>query len=634
MIHHQKTMQRITIGLLFLLLTGCNPTTSSVSSSTSSTETSSEFVLTPSSVDIVAILSSLPMDRKIGQMIQAERNYITASDAGRVSMGGAFSGGGRAPGNGSITSWTSTINSYQTIAMGNNSDFKIPLLYGSDGVHGNANFKGATLFPHNIGLGAANNPALMAKIGEITAREMRTIGMNMNFSPQIASVQDIRWGRTFESFSENPELVDVLSIPYITAMQENGVVATAKHYILDGATSWNDQKQQIDQQNSSVSMEVLRSTFLPSYKKAVDAGVKSIMVSYSSHLGIQMHGHKYLITEVLKEELGFKGIVVSDYNAILQLPGTYQERLVSSINAGIDLFLFANEWADSEIQTVQSTIATIKDAVNKGLIEGSRIDDAVTRILQVKKEMGLFERYIARSMEGSIIANKEARDVAQQAVRESLVLLKNEDAVLPLSKDQNILLIGPASNNLGYQNGGWSVNWQGSIENEDFVGTTLLNAFENKTNGRIYTRIHEASNADVVVVAIGEKPYAEYYGDNNSLTLSSKTAITGTSYQTDNIQALEAAYQTGLPVVVLLVTGRPLLIGDQLNSWDAAVATWWFGNEGSGITDVLYGDYDFKGKLPVTWPKTADQFDDSILMENYNTTDYQFPYGFGLTYKD
>ena len=627
-------MRYVKFSLIMLLLVsisyGCNNDIQSSSSNTSSISSS-----ITSDVDIDALIESMTLDAKIGQMIQSERNATDATDARNKTLGSVFIGGGRAPGN-TAKAWITNTNNFQSISR--NTHYKIPLLYATDGVHGNNNFVGATLFPHNIGLGAANNPELMTKIGEVTARELSVLGINMNFAPQIAAAQDPRWGRYYESYSENPEHVDRLSIPYIKALQENNVIATAKHYILDGATSWDNNVNapygQIDKLNSNVSMEELREIYLPSYKKAVDEGVKAIMTYFSSHLGIKMHAHKYLVTDVLKGELGFEGIVVSDYNAYFQLSGTYKQRLTTAINAGIDLIMFDNENADGVRQSVTSTINTIKQAVNEKLISEERINDAVRRILTVKKDMGFFENYLANEEDAKIIASKDAKELARQAVRESLVLLKNKDDVLPLSKDANLLIIGPVSDNLGYQNGGWSVTWQGEDNGNRLYGTTIVQAFENETNGRIYTDISDASKADVVIVAIGEKPYAEHLGDNKDLTLNSRTALVGNDYRTDNIKALQAAYDTGLPVVVIMVSGRPLLITNELPKWDGFVMAWLYGNESSGISDVLYGDYDFKGKLPVTWPRSYDQFTHSVIMKNYNPDIYQFPYGYGLTYND
>ncbi len=631
--HIKKTLTFLAI--CSLVITGCNNKNSSSSSSSISSSNPS----TSPQRTVEEIINSMPLKAKIGQMIYSETNSSNALDTKNNNLGGIFFGGGNAPQDGSSTSWINTINFYQTASV--NGTYKIPLLIGADAVHGNNNYVGATIFPQNIGLGAANNPELMAKIGEITAKEMRAIGLNMNFAPCIASALDERWGRYYESYSENPNLVDNLSLPYIKALQDNGVISTAKHYILDGATNWSDSTWnggtgsvgQIDEMNSTISMEELRAKYLPSYKKAVDEGVKAIMAYYSSHLGTKMHANSYLINDVLKGELGFDGIVTSDYNAVLQLQGTYQQRLVTAINAGIDMFLYADEWTDNGRSTVKSTITTIEDAVNKNLITEERINDAVRRIIKVKLEMDLSKDYLAKVENTTTIGSQESRNVAKQAVRESLVLLKNKNNILPLSKNQNLLIIGPASDNLGVQSGGWTRYWQGVDNNDKLTGDTIVNAFKKSTNGEVYNDINDAAKADVVIVAIGERPYAEYYGDNKTLTLDSNTALKGNDYKTDNLKALQAAYATNLPVVVIMVSGRPLLVNDQIDKWDAFVEAWLPGTEGLGISEVLYGDYDFKGKLSVTWPKSSSQFPHSINMDNYDPSIYQFPYGFGLTYK-
>lgn len=570
-----------------------------------------------------SLLDVMSIKQKVGQMLQVERNSANYEEAKNYYLGSIFSGGGSVPGTNRLIDWTTMSNNYQNYVMSN--DLQIPILYGIDAVHGHNNVKNATIFPHNIGLGAANNPDLMYEIGKITAKEMKALGHHWTYAPSVAAVQDIKWGRSYESYSEDPKIVEDLSIPLIEGLQSENVLATAKHYLLDGFT-----KNGRDQGESFASEEVVRELFLDTYKKAVEAGVKTIMPSYSSLNNVKMHENSYWLNDVLKGELGFEGIVISDYNAILQLSGnSLKSKVARSINAGVDMIMQANgSWLEETWQDVYDVIIS---AYNDGLISKERINDAVRRILMVKIDLGLFDNYKIDKASQDDFRKQEYLDVAREAVSKSLVLLKNDNNVLPLSKNENILLLGPGIDNIGYQCGGWTISWQGSTNSELTAGTTILEAFKEASNGNVYTSTNDKDKADVVVVVIGEKPYAEFEGDNNSLSLTSNTAMEG------NLEALEQAYQTGLPVVVLMLAGRPLIVTDEINNWDAFVMAWLPGTEGLGISDVLFGDKPFTGKLPVTWPKDISQSNHSIIMDKYsdkvyNENDYLFPFGYGLTY--
>lgn len=570
-----------------------------------------------------SLLDVMSIEQKVGQMLQVERNSANYEEAKNYYLGSIFSGGGSVPGTNRLIDWTTMSNNYQNYVMSN--DLQIPILYGIDAVHGHNNVKNATIFPHNIGLGAANDPDLMYEIGKITAKEMKALGHHWTYAPSVAAVQDIKWGRSYESYSEDPKIVEDLSIPLIEGLQSENVLATAKHYLLDGFT-----KNGRDQGESFASEEVVRELFLDTYKKAVEAGVKTIMPSYSSLNNVKMHENSYWLNDVLKGELGFEGIVISDYNAILQLSGnSLKSKVARSINAGVDMIMQANgSWLEETWQDVYDVIIS---AYNDGLISKERINDAVRRILMVKIDLGLFDNYKIDKASQDDFRKQEYLDVAREAVSKSLVLLKNDNNVLPLSKNENILLLGPAIDNIGYQCGGWTISWQGSTNSELTAGTTILEAFKEASNGNVYTSTNDKDKADVVVVVIGEKPYAEFEGDNNSLSLTSNTAMEG------NLEALEQAYQTGLPVVVLMLAGRPLIVTDEINNWDAFVMAWLPGTEGLGISDVLFGDKPFTGKLPVTWPKDISQSNHSIIMDKYsdkvyNENDYLFPFGYGLTY--
>lgn len=570
-----------------------------------------------------SLLDVMSIKQKVGQMLQVERNSANYEEAKNYYLGSIFSGGGSVPGTNHLIDWTTMSNNYQNYVMSN--DLQIPILYGIDAVHGHNNVKNATIFPHNIGLGAANDPDLMYEIGKITAKEMKALGHHWTYAPSVAAVQDIKWGRSYESYSEDPKIVEDLSIPLIEGLQSENVLATAKHYLLDGFT-----KNGRDQGESFASEEVVRELFLDTYKKAVEAGVKTIMPSYSSLNNVKMHENSYWLNDVLKGELGFEGIVISDYNAILQLSGnSLKSKVARSINAGVDMIMQANgSWLEETWQDVYDVIIS---AYNDGLISKERINDAVRRILMVKIDLGLFDNYKIDKASQDDFRKQEYLDVAREAVSKSLVLLKNDNNVLPLSKNENILLLGPGIDNIGYQCGGWTISWQGSTNSELTAGTTILEAFKEASNGNVYTSTNDKDKADVVVVVIGEKPYAEFEGDNNSLSLTSNTAMEG------NLEALEQAYQTGLPVVVLMLAGRPLIVTDEINNWDAFVMAWLPGTEGLGISDVLFGDKPFTGKLPVTWPKDISQSNHSIIMDKYsdkvyNENDYLFPFGYGLTY--
>jgi beta-glucosidase len=508
-------------------------------------------------------------------------------------------------------------DNYQQAAL--NTRLGIPIIYGTDAVHGHNNLKGATIFPHNIGLGATRDPELIRRIGEITALETAATGVDWTFSPCVAVARDERWGRTYESFGETPELQRLLVGPYIKGLQgPNGemkgryIVATAKHYLGDGGTNWGtgDGGFWIDRGDVTVSEEELRAIHLPGYVEAIQAGVGSVMVSFNSFQGLKMHEHRYLITDVLKNELGFTGIVVSDWEGIKEIDTPdYYNKVVRAVNAGIDLFMEPNTW--------RNFITALKKAVLNGDVSEERIDDAVRRILRVKFQAGLFEApFTDRSlMAQGVIGNQEHRAVAREAVRKSLVLLKNEHNLLPLAKEARIYIDGSNADDIGNQCGGWTITWQGA-SGRITTGTTIRAGIERaiKGRGRIVSNLNAA---DVAVVVVGEKPYAEGVGDNRKLTLAWQ-----------DLQVLEQVKAAGKPVVVLLVSGRPLMITDDLKDWDAVVVAWLPGTEGQGIADVLFGDYNFVGKLPITWPKSLDQLPINDGDEDY---DPLFPYGYGLT---
>ncbi|MFZ5989529.1 MAG: glycoside hydrolase family 3 N-terminal domain-containing protein [Bacillota bacterium] len=561
------------------------------------------------------LLGRMTLDEKVGQMIQAERGGASSADVKTYYLGSVLSGGGSVPGN-TIESWMQMCKNYQDAAM--STRLGIPIMYGVDAVHGHNNVYGAVIFPHNIGLGAANNPALMQEIGKVTAEEMIVTGVNWTFAPCIAVARDERWGRTYESFGEHPEIANNLLGPYIKGLQENYKIAsTAKHFLADGGTSGGK-----DQGDAIMSEAELRRIHLPVYQKAIEADAWTVMASFSSWNGVKMHENKYLITDVLKGELGFKGFVVSDWEAIHQLSGSLYEQTVKSINAGIDMLMEPKTWREC--------YAHIKTAAQRGEISEQRINDAVARILWVKFKSGLFEKPLGdQSLVTSPFGSAQHREVAKKAVRESLVLLKNQNNILPLKKGAKIFVTGPAADNIGMQCGGWTVNWQGGLDGGPYSrwtkGTSILDGFKKiaqSNGGQIITDASRAREAEVAVVVLGERPYAEGQGDETDLGLYTGKA----AYE--NKTAIDQAKATGLPVVVILVSGRPRIVTSEISGWNAFVAAWLPGTEGDGVAEVLYGDYDFTGKLPMTWPSSTAQL--PINVDDMRGQTPLFPYGHGL----
>lgn len=575
-------------------------------------------------------IQTLTLSEKAGQMIQAERGNISPYEVKTYNIGSVLSGGGSHPnGFGStVDEWYTMYTNYQEAAL--ESSGGIPIIYGIDAVHGNNNLYGATIFPHNIGLGAANDPNLMYRIGKATAEEMLVTGINWNFAPAFSIVQNIRWGRTYEGLSENPEIHDNLAQSMILGLEENGVSATAKHYLGDGGTVGGQ-----DQGNVVMTEAEVRGLFLSPYIEAIEAEVDTIMISYSSINGTKMHGSEYWIQEVLKDELGFRGFIISDWEAIHQLQGSFKDQITQTINAGVDMLMEPIQW--------KSAHGFIIEAVNDGQISESRINDAVRRILTVKHYRGILDDPTYQIDESNLYS-QEHQDLAREAVRKSLVLLENNNDSLPLTKDQKIFVTGPGANSVALQNGGWSTNWQGAYPNFwDYSGTLFTNAqlgvgigIKDAMNDVLMSNsgslVNNMSEADTVIVVLAETPYAEYNGDNGSLTLTSGNA------HPDNAAALAVAAQAqaaGKNVVGILISGRPLLITNELSNFDSFVAVWLPGSEGgNGISDVLFGDYDFTGTLPMTWPATLSQVGITSNDDDYDSKSVLYRYGYGLSYVD
>jgi beta-glucosidase len=570
-------------------------------------------VLNPDS-RVEVLLSQMTLDEKIGQMTQVD--MLALKDKGNVQkyfLGSVLSGGSSDPADNSPQSWLKAVQDFQSWAL--KTRLKIPLLYGIDAVHGHNNVDGAVIFPHNIGLGATHNPALVERAAQVTAAEVAGTGIRWTFAPCIAVVQNERWGRTYESFGDSPDLVSELGVATIKGFQSEqlsnhaSVLACAKHFIGDGGT-----QDGIDRGNTICDEATLRKLFLPPYIAAVKAGAGSIMVSYSSWNGKKMHGNKYLLTDLLKGELGFKGFVVSDWAGIDELSKDYKADIETSINAGLDMVMIP--YGPGERNNYQQFITQLKELVAEGKVSPSRIDDAVRRVLRVKFQMGLFDNPTTDLKLTAAIGSVEHRQVARECVQQSLVLLKNTNQALPLSKTaKRIVVAGKAADDLGIQCGGWTISWQGNPGEVTHGGTTILQAIRKAAApGTEVIFSPDGANArqpDVAVVVIGEMPYAEMKGDRKDLHLSKQdTAL---------VAKLKKA---GVPVITVLLSGRPLILDSALDASDAFVAAWLPGSEGQGVADVLFGDFKPTGKLPRNWPRENHS-------DNQNPI---FPRGFGLTY--
>lgn len=569
-------------------------------------------------IAVEEMLLKMTLSEKAAQMVQAERGSITPAQVEQYGIGSILSGGGSHPSSydNSVADWYNMYAAYQQAALDSSSE--IPLIYGIDAVHGNNNLYGATIFPHNIGLGAANDPNLVYDISKATAEEMLITGINWTFAPALSVVQNIRWGRTYEGYSENPLIHQNLTAQAILGFEENGVSATAKHFFGDGGTS-NGQ----DQGNSVMLTDEVKEIHLAPYIEAIEADVDTIMISYSSVNGTKMHGSHYWITEVLKEEMGFDGFIISDWNAIHQLPGDFEDQVVLSINAGVDMLMEPYDW--------ENTISTIISAVNGNKITMQRIDDAVRRILQVKYERGLFTDPLFQ-LEGDYLYNEDHQALAREAVQKSLVLLKNDQQSLPLAKTENIYIVGPASDHVGLLCGGWTTYWQGNTSSDIGVGTSILDAMAAVLSTTSGTIVNNIAQADTVIVVLSEEPYAEGNGDNGTLTLTSGNASAGNAQA---LQIAQDAHNQGKNVVGILISGRPLLLGNSLQYFNSFVAAWLPGTEGgNGISDVLFGDVDFTGTLSFTWPSELSQVGYTSNRSDYNIALVLYPFGYGLTYQD
>jgi beta-glucosidase len=580
------------------------------------------------------IVGKMTLAQKVGQMTQPEIKSVTPDDVKRYYLGSVLNGGGSWP-NGNkhakAAEWLALAQRYHEASMSTDMAVKVPVVWGTDAVHGHNNVFGATLFPHNIGLGAARNPRLLEEIGAATAKATRASGIAWVFGPTLAVVRDDRWGRTYESYSENPEVVKSYAGAYVRGMQgalkdDANTIATAKHFIGDGGTE-NGKDRGVNKSSKAQMINIHGAGYLP----ALAAGVQTVMASFNSWNDVaggtnygKMHGSRVMLTEVLKTKMGFDGFVITDWNGHGEVPGCRNDSCAAAINAGNDMIMVPDDW--------KAFIANTIRQVEAGEIPMARIDDAVSRIVRVKLRAGLFDKSPAQNAYAGRDDVMQPRELARRAVRESLVLLKNDRPVLPIARGKKILVVGKTADDLSNQTGGWSITWQGTANtNADFPNADTILAGIREAAGKENVSFSldgkgvDVSQFDVVVAVIGERPYAEGDGDigpNGTLRHSSRYP--------EDLAVLQAVAGRGKPVVTVFVSGRPLYVNDLLNLSDVFVSAWLPGTEGKGVSDLLVAGpkrYEFSGKLPFSWPKAACQTDLNVGDKNYAPL---FAWGYGV----
>jgi beta-glucosidase len=584
------------------------------------------------------LLGEMTLEQKVGQLIQADIASITPDDLRHYPLGSILNGGNSSPGNNEFappSEWLSLADRFYEASMDpSHGPHPIPTLWGTDAVHGHNNLVGATIFPHNIGLGAAHDPELIRQIGEVTASEVRATGIDWTFGPTLAVVRDDRWGRTYESYSEDPQIVREYSGQMVLGLQGRPgspqfldsahVIATAKHFVGDGGTGGHDQG------DNRASETELRDIHFAGYPPAVSAGVQAVMASFSSWQGQKLHGHHGLITDVLKGRLHFDGLVVGDWNGHGQVAGCTNISCAAAINAGVDVLMAPDSWKQLFANTV--------DQAKAGVIPMARLDDAVRRILRVKMRAHLFEegRPSSRVLAGKfeLLGSPEHRAVARRAVRESLVLLKNNNHLLPLNPRQNVLVAGDGADSIGKQSGGWTITWQGTgVTNKDFPhGESIYAGIQSAVTAAGGTTYLSPTGTfvkkpDVAIVVFGENPYAEFQGDLSSVEYSPGDK--------PDLKLLRSLHSRGIPVVAVFLSGRPLWVNSEINAADAFIAAFLPGTEGGGIADVIFKAAggalapDFHGKLSFSWPANPQQ---TAVNRGDGGTPPLFAYGYGLTY--
>lgn len=583
------------------------------------------------------LLERMTLEEKVGQIIQADIASITPEEVKSYNLGSVLNGGNSAPGGGKVASvehWIALADAFwEASTDASDGGVGIPLLWGTDAVHGHSNIQSAVIFPHNIGLGAARDPDLLGRIAAVTAEEVRATGLDWNFAPTLAVAQDDRWGRTYESYSEDPALVASYAGAIVEGMQGKPgspgflkgekVIATAKHFVGDGGT-----ENGIDKGDAKGSLDAVWALHGAGYQPAIDADVQSVMASFSSINGRKMHGYRELLTDKLRGELGFTGFVIGDWNGHAEIPGCTATDCVAALNAGLDMYMASDSW--------RGLYESLLSKAKSGELDIRRLDEAVLRILRVKIRSGLLDGVKPSQRPASgpdKIGTAEHRAVGREAVRKSLVLLKNNDSVLPLKPSQHILVTGSGANSIQQQTGGWTLNWQGDDNrNDEFVNAETIfdgisKAFQ-ASGGTAKLSVDDRfdQRPDVAVVVFGEEPYAEYRGDRSDLVFEGNDG--------DNLALLKSFKRQDIPVVAVFLSGRPMWVNPLLNASDAFVAAWLPGTEGGGVADVLVGDsqdkvrHDFVGRLSFSWPSLGD----GKPINGPDAKGALFPLGYGLDY--
>ena len=578
---------------------------------------------------IDALLAEMTIEEKVGQVIQGDISTVTPEDVRTYNLGSVLNGGNSGPGGNDLAparEWLALADQFYDASIDKgDGGVGIPLIWGTDAVHGHSNIVGATLFPHNIGLGAARDPDLIERIGAATALEIRATGQEWTFAPTVTVPQDFRWGRAYEGYSSNPALVAEYTGRMIDGLQgelgagpllEKGyVLASTKHFLADGGTQGGK-----DQGDARIPETVLRDIHGAPYVPAIERGVATVMASYSSWNGVKMHGSRSMLTDVLKNRMNFDGFVVGDWNGHGQIAGCTNTDCPQAINAGLDMYMAPDSW--------KGMYESLNEDVRDGTVPMARLDDAVRRIVRVKMRLGLFDagRPSSRPYSGDweTLGSAEHRALAREAVRKSLVLLKNTGSALPIQPGARVLVTGAGADDIAQQSGGWTLTWQGTgIDNSDFPGATsiwggLKQAVEEAGGSAILSDDGSyAARPDVAIVVFGEEPYAEFQGDRPNLQLASDLRA---------LETMRALQADNVPVVAVMLTGRPLFVNPELNIADAFVVAWLPGSEGGGVADLLVAGrdgrtrYTFTGKLPAAWPSTAAA--DSPAL---------FDFGYGLT---
>ncbi len=574
------------------------------------------------------LLARMSLDEKIGQMALVEKNSVLEpTDIASYGIGALLSGAGAKPADNTPRGWLTMVENF--VESSKTSRLGIPIFYGVDAIHGHTNVPGATVFPHAIGLGATNDSALVGNVASATREEMLATGIYWNFSPNLDLPEDIRWGRTYETFSDSATRTAELARASVEGFQgttEQGkpkrALSTLKHYIGVGSMAWGSSSNKnfhIDQGTTPPEEEVLRDTYLPAFKEGVNGGAGSVMVGLNTWGDTKLAAEGYLITDVLKKELAFQGFVVSDWYGVYEIPGGNYKAAVTAINAGVDMVMLPFDY--------KTFIANVRYAVSHGEIAESRIDDAVRRIICIKFELGLFDADTQQSAPLEVIGSAPHRAIARKAVSESLVLLKNNEQTLPIKPGvRHIVVAGSSADNVGRQSGAWTVEWQGIDGNWLPGGTSILEGIRRRAGKELEVTydLHgefasDTPRADIGIAVVGEPPYAEGWGDNNTLTLSK-----------EDLTTIENVKKRSRKTVVIIVSGRPLMISKELPAWDSVVAAWLPGSEGEGVADVLFGDTPFTGTLPLPWPDHIGQLPIAPSGRTADGTSLLFPRFFGL----